>query len=117
MSYKMFLDDERHPIIDDYIIVRSFEEATKHIAINGLPEFITFDHDLGIGKNGFDVAKWIIDYCLDNGIYKLPEWHVHSQNPVGAKNIRDILMSAEKHLEYEKEAKEFMSNKAVKVNI
>lgn len=95
MAYKMFLDDERMPTTDDYVVVRSFDEAVSYMNENGLPSFITFDHDLGSDfRNGFHVANWIVGYCLDNNISHLPNWEVHSQNPVGAENIRGLLNNA-----------------------
>lgn len=98
MAYKMFLDDERWPVKDEYVIVRSFEEAIAYMTENGLPEFITFDHDLGGWRNGFHVADWIVGYCLDNDIHELPKWEIHSQNPVGAENIRKLLVNAARYI-------------------
>ena len=39
-----------------------------------------------------ECAKWLIEYCLDNN-KNLPEYYVHSANPVGAKNIKSLLDS------------------------
>lgn len=79
----------------------------------GLPDFISFDHDLadehyedildfGIAnyesyteKTGYECAKWLVDYCIDHKI-PLPEYAVHSDNPVGSANIISYLKSAEK---------------------
>ncbi|MEA3523603.1 MAG: cyclic-phosphate processing receiver domain-containing protein, partial [Campylobacterota bacterium] len=44
-------------------------------------------------KTGYDLAKWIVDSDLDN-TFKLPsnfKYKVHSQNPVGKKNIIALL--------------------------
>ena len=48
-------------------------------------------------KSGYDCAKWLVDYCLDNGI-TIPNFGVHSANPVGAENIRGLLVNAMKHI-------------------
>lgn len=68
---------------------------------NGLPELVSFDHDLADihydpstwtesfiykEKTGKDCAKWLIDYCLDNN-QKFPKYIVHSMNTVGKENI------------------------------
>jgi hypothetical protein len=92
--YNLFLDDERNPedvfwmkIPDgDYIIVRTAEEFKQTINQKGLPNYISFDHDLGEDPNGYDCAKWLVDYCIKTD-KKLPTYTVHSQNPIGKDNI------------------------------
>ena len=91
MKYSLFLDDIRNPPPDrhDWNIARDFNEAVKLVQEHGCPEFISFDHDLGLEKNGYDFAKWLVDQLLDKKI-KMPrnfEFCVHSMNPVGARNI------------------------------
>jgi hypothetical protein len=78
------------------------------IIFYGMPDVISFDHDLGyispdgetmLGlngeaidpakwteKNGYDCAKWLLE---NHGIPK--QWNVHSMNPVGSENIRKLL--------------------------
>lgn len=54
MRYNLFLDDERIPRNVtwvhlpnlDWIIVRNYDEFVKHIVSFGLPETVSFDHDL-----------------------------------------------------------------------
>lgn len=86
---KLYLDDVR-PIPDGYLEVRSYAEFVAYITEYGLPDFISFDHDLGLEENGYDCAKWLVNYCLDNDL-RLPEFAVHSQNPVGKENISSLL--------------------------
>ena len=96
---KMYLDDIRTPTEKFDFVVRSYDEAIAIIKKNGVPNYISFDHDLGVDKNGnllktgFDLAKWLIESDLDN-IYTLPsnfKFKVHSQNPIGKKNIISLL--------------------------
>ena len=96
---RMFLDDIRVPIENYDIVVRSYDEAVELVKQNGIPTFISFDHDLGVDENenllptGYDFAKWLVDMDMDN-IYKFPEnfsFHVHSANPVGKANIEGYL--------------------------
>jgi hypothetical protein len=47
MAYKLFIDDERFPVTDDWVIVRSSKEAIDHVLAHGMPSEISFDHDLG----------------------------------------------------------------------
>lgn len=126
MKILLWLDDYRNPFLDiekkvpklgtsvvPYVIhwVRNYDEFTMWILLNGLPEIISFDHDLAdehytpkkfwndyqlskeyqdtqnyTEKTGFDCAKWLVNYCMDNN-QSLPFFRVHSANPVGADNI------------------------------
>ncbi len=99
----LWLDDERDPsesrwkeyfpIGNSQVIwLKSFDEFVQWISNNGLPDAICFDHDLGIGPNGFDAAKWLTDYCLDSGA-SLPAWNIQSANPIGKENISSLLHS------------------------
>lgn len=92
------IDDIRTPATEkEWTIVRSYDEAINFIQNNGVPNFISFDHDLGlnldgtIAKSGYDVAKWIIEAALDERI-TIP-FNVHSANPVGKKNIESLLQN------------------------
>jgi hypothetical protein len=126
---KLFLDDFRNPkdaftlVIphlkifweDGWDIVRSYDEFVNWIEANGIPDFISFDHDLADEhyedvmnnpkldysqyreKTGLDCAKWLVDWCVDNKL-NLPDYAVHSANPAGRRNIEQYLVSASKHL-------------------
>lgn len=90
MTYKLFIDDERFPVGDqaEWTIVRSFDEAIEAVKQYGYPVFCSFDHDLGAGKTGYDFAKWLVEFDLDTDSMPVNfGFYVHSQNPVGAKNI------------------------------
>ena len=96
----IWLDDEREissiwrKVIEkeenfEYKIFRTAEDLIKWYNEN-LGEydriFISFDHDLGSGYTGYDMAKYIVEYHL-----QLDGFTVHSMNPVGRKNIFEIL--------------------------
>ena len=112
-NYNLFLDDIRIPTnvtwVDipkdqHYSLVRNYQEFVDLITLRGLPKFVCYDHDLsdchygdrlndrGINydsyteKTGYDCAKWLVDYCMKNGV-KHPPYVVHSMNPVGKQNI------------------------------
>ena len=96
---RLYLDDVRTPKnpnnewvdgIDEWQVVRSYDEFIKHIQLNGLEnyEVISLDHDLGEDarkeyfdnvspnytldytnikeKTGMDCAKWLVNHYLDN---------------------------------------------------
>lgn len=134
MSYKLFLDDKRNPVHcitymhhrigwknpiylqNDWVICRNYECFKNTLEDMGLPEFVSFDHDLAIEhydpllvesgiysydgfgeKTGYDCAKYLVDYCMRNKL-KLPEYAVHSMNSVGTENITSYLTMAKKWL-------------------
>jgi hypothetical protein len=117
----LFLDDERIPYstndeLDAYyysknldyvnlewVIVRTYEQFIDHIKLNGLPQLISFDHDLAdeyyqhLLKNNIDYSnyeektgmlcvKWLCDYCIDNQL-KIPKCLFHTQNLTGKVNM------------------------------
>jgi hypothetical protein len=125
----LFLDDIREPeqtyeytkqemfLQQKWEVVRNFDEFKSHVENNGLPKFISFDHDLADTnstpehlpnennaskegqkqqfhqeKTGYDCAMWLVDYCIDNHL-KLPEYFCHSMNPVGREKIIGLLKS------------------------
>ena len=91
---KLYLDDIR-VTTDDSVLVKTVQEAKSYILKNGMPSFISFDHDLGENQStGFDLAKWIVEQDLDQQGLFIPDdftFRVHSQNPVGGRNIEMLL--------------------------
>lgn len=95
----LLLDDLTEKVRDFKLIwVKDYNEFVLAVE-SSFPAIISFDHDLSfdqmIGKpsnekTGYDCAKWLINYCMDNNL-KMPEFSVHSQNPVGKKNIESLL--------------------------
>lgn len=94
----IWLDDERKisekwTIIAedniDFILFRTGEDLIDWYKVIGNKYdkiFISLDHDLGNGLSGYDVAKYIVEHQL-----LLTGFTVHSMNPVGVKNIIDLL--------------------------
>lgn len=97
MTYNLFLDDERFPPNDggNWVICRTVQEAKAFYLLNGAPTYVSFDHDLGENnQTGLDYAKWLVDKdltCDGKFLNNNFEYYVHSQNPVGAENIRKYL--------------------------
>lgn len=107
--------------IEEWVIVRSYEEfkttLEDYLSKGKFPKLIAFDHDLGdehiqdlfsdknFGKldseislnydsykekTGYCAAKFLVNICLDKNL-ELPEFIIHSMNPVGKKNILSLL--------------------------
>lgn len=120
---KLYLDDIRTPKSDGWIILRNYQEFVDWITKNGIPDEVSFDHDLAHEhikyyfnngghenppnpqetefreKTGYDSAKWLCQYCWTNGL-PIPKWNCHSANPVGKENIINLLQNFEKKLNY-----------------
>ncbi len=102
MTYRLFLDDIR--TVDmvyknlsekDFVVVRNYHDFLKHIIKNGLPDFISFDNDLGedeygeVLPDGYAAAKWLV-YASGFDLRKL-KFNVHSANPVAKVHIESLL--------------------------
>ncbi len=96
----------------NWTVVRNYKDFTGYIEHyfaqhKILPDLISFDHDLSeihyqdadkaiinydsyTEKTGFSCAKWLTDFCMDNGIKHI-NFLCHSMNPAGKKNIESIL--------------------------
>jgi hypothetical protein len=111
---KLYLDDVRCPKTEGWDVVRTYEDFVDWITKNGLPDEVSFDHDLAEinydpstgresfkyeEKTGYDAAKWMCGYCMENGL-PLPKFNCHSANPVGSENILAILNSHKERLNY-----------------
>lgn len=112
---KIYLDDVRTPIENEWIVVRNYDDFCKKIQEIGLinVEVVSLDHDLGdtaMGeyfnnvfpnyqldynnikeKTGYDVAKWLVKTSIDlfnfDGQFVFPQVYTHSANPIGSANI------------------------------
>jgi len=113
----LFLDDIRTPETAnsymqlpiytqaDWVVVRNYDEFVSWVETNGVPDLISFDHDLADAhynqqnfeykddeeeKTGYHCAKWLIDYCLDHKKKVPTRIIVHSMNPIGSLNIKSL---------------------------
>lgn len=80
----------------NFIWVKNLNEFKQYILKNGIPDMISFDHDIkpdnynGVFENGDDIAKWLVNYCHENNI-ELPWTFVHSANTKGGPKIQETL--------------------------
>jgi hypothetical protein len=131
MKKALFLDDFREPLdvleyseysehLTNYVIlawdvVKSYKEFIHYIKINGLPDIVSFDHDLHEEhysplmyaspkeynslyktfkeKTGFHAAKWLKRYIKRNSMPP-PIIYCHSRNPIGKNNILSVFSSS-----------------------
>ena len=107
MKTLLWVDDTRNPMEDDWmnfspigrnckvVWAQSYQEAIDFLE-KEWPDAICLDHDLGEEKSGYDIAKYIVDRCIDEG-KKLPEFASQSANPVGRENIITLLSNYKRH--------------------
>jgi hypothetical protein len=98
-SWRLFLDDERYPTWDlgQVEIAKDCAEAIALVQELGVPELISFDHDLGkedtgaIKPTAMFFLRWLIDEDLggrpDFDLRDVKRVIVHSANYAGASNI------------------------------
>ena len=94
----------------DVTWIRNYDDFVDHIQINGMPDMISFDHDLGddvarakvangmskrrarrekrLTKSGHECLKYVLSLKTDQ---KLPTIFIHSSNPEGVKDMEDTL--------------------------
>lgn len=97
--YSLFIDDERSPPRNDgrnWVVARDWEDVMMSLRIHGMPGYISFDHDLGDQKHtGYDIAKYLVELDMaGDPDFALPDdfdYYVHSQNPIGKRNIEAYL--------------------------
>ena len=107
---RLYLDDVRTPVAEDWLIARNYDEFVAQIKLNGLGNFevISLDHDLGesamveyytnvknnyelnydniMEKTGMDCCKFLVAESMNKNI-PLPQIYVHSANPIGSANM------------------------------
>lgn len=108
-KYRVYLDDVRTPIEEDWIVVRDYQEFIYKVQDIGLDkiEVISLDHDLGESamkewktnvyenytlnysniseKTGMDCVKWLVEQW--NQGKPVVEVVVHSANAIGSGNM------------------------------
>jgi hypothetical protein len=128
MSYNLFLDDQRNPedayLADSHMyllqashatkweVVRTYEEFVECINRRGIPDRVSFDHDLH-----FEHIRYFVEHTMTTGYieyanftektgkhcadflvnrvfeidYPAPICYVHTANHIGRKEIRKSL--------------------------
>ena len=129
----LYLDDCRTPLeplpgYKMWNVVRNYDQFVDYIITNGIPDFISFDHDLADEhmmdyfeqvektgwqgpsydsykeKTGLCCAKWLVQHWIAEFNQKgydttpFPVCSVHSANPVGSDNILGFLNGFKKHM-------------------
>jgi hypothetical protein len=106
MTYKLFIDDERDPpshwVVGGFFygVARTSSKAIKMVQVFGMPDYISFDHDLGGEDTSIVFINWLVEAVLDNRV-QIPDnfdFYVHSQNPIGKENIEGKMTALLHHV-------------------
>ena len=94
----IWIDDDRivptymQNIFDNIIVCRTYKQAIA--ALNDIfrakdcdKVYVDFDHDIQCKETGYDIAKYIVKHH-----FPIAGFSCHSFNPVGRKNIEDLLL-------------------------
>lgn len=122
----LYIDDIRTPTetlpnAHPWVVVRNYDGFVDYINTHGIPDVISFDHDLADEhmadyyaqmlkqgyqlpeytaykeKTGLDCARYLIRHSEQTG-QPIKTCVVHSHNPVGAENIMKELNGFKKHM-------------------
>lgn len=101
MKHLLWVDDCRNPYEADRLNVspiappfevywaQSYDDAIGYLE-QQWPDVVCLDHDLGGERTGYDIAKQIVNRCMDEGL-PLPAYASQSDNPAGRENIMRLL--------------------------
>lgn len=90
---RLFLDDLRDAP-PDFTVARSTVEALQLVQTQW-PVFMSLDHDLGGDDTTMVFLRRLVNEIWD-GTQPIPEYVVHSANPVGRLNIISFMESWKK---------------------
>ncbi len=90
MNWKLFLDDERFPKDSGWLIARTSDSAIQMVLLEGMPQEISFDHDLGGDDTSMAFLHWLTQALIKKQVSFPVDfvYSVHSQNPVGGTQHR-----------------------------
>ncbi len=107
---KQFYDTLLKQYNVNFVWVKNLYQFINYIEKNGLPQFVSFDHDLNnrgggeglsdeqkLNNNGVNCAKWLVNYCKQT-VQSIPKFYVHSANPKHGPEITKVLTNENKRV-------------------
>lgn len=82
--------NEIAPSAETITWVKNYEAFVEHIETKGLPDLVCFDNDLAEEKEGYDCAKYLVNYCMNMGL-PAPRFICQSSNRPAVENITALL--------------------------
>lgn len=81
--------DTLHPT-QDIIIVRNYEMGIVALQCMWPIDILYLDHDLGEGKDGYEIIKWLEEKAFFGAFHLIPkEMICVSNNPTGIEKIKN----------------------------
>lgn len=105
MPIKMWIDDARQPPRDEdigeapWVWVKTSANALEMIQSSLYISHISFDHDLGEQDTTMPVIRRLEELAYRGQLPYNIQLTVHSQNPVGRKNLLDAIAKIEQYLQ------------------
>jgi len=116
---RLYLDDVRTPFDEGWTVVRNYKEFVTAIEEFGVPDLVSFDHDLAEEhmkdyflhqyngekfidydsfkiETGRECVEYLINYCIRKN-KPLKEVTVHSANELGSENIQAIVKQFQRY--------------------
>lgn len=109
---KLMIDDQvvlkERVLLSGWFNLATYEATINYFTTKGIPEFITFDNDLGEPKEGIDIVNWLIEKDLDFNFLNHPfKFNIHSKNPVANNTMYNKLIGYKKHRKYNYKVTQF----------
>lgn len=112
MTWKLWLDDIRHPKVfarqqygqdwleEKYVWAMTIDQAIYYVKLYGPPSFMALDHDLGYDQVAMceRVVPEFLEWLQENHPESPPDYRCHTSNPEGAKNMIAFMESWKKSL-------------------
>lgn len=96
---RLWIDDLR-PVPEGWICARDAAQARFLFEAAQAEGFtiveVSFDHDLGLGASGYDVATWLEERVAYGQMPAPAKLGVHSANSVGVKRLWQVIDSIER---------------------
>lgn len=96
---RLFIDDIR-VCPPGWVQARDYLAAITVLSTGRVVE-VSFDHDLGQGKSGYDVICWL-EKAVANGVVPIPKMAVHTNNPPGRKQIQACISAMQRRVQTER---------------
>lgn len=99
LTWVEYIIGRKNPGDWNVVWITNFEDFSKYIRENPIPDIVCFDHDLGEQRTGKDAANELVDILALEGTLG-PVVRSQSSNPAGAANIIGLFMNWWKHCKF-----------------
>lgn len=86
MTYRLFVSPFMNAFEEDFITVRTLEQAKQTVETLGFPSYVSFDEKADFG---LEFMYWLLEFDRVADYWSYPsrfEWYIHSKTP-----MRDLI--------------------------